>query len=67
MNSKASYREYFSTLYSYVKLTVILREHGEPHQNLSKFIQGSQYDHYLSLEKCEMYESWFKEKLSNIT
>ena len=56
-------------MYHYVKITVILKEHGEQYNNLSKFIKSRHYDHYLSFEKLQLYEQWINqtlEKLHNI-
>lgn len=67
MKSKADYRHYFVECKQYIKLSAILKEHGQSHTNLSMFMKDEAYDHYLSLEMCKQIQEWIEEAIANVT
>lgn len=66
-SSKQSYRAYFDDVRRYVKMTVILDEIGENKTNFSRFMQGQQFDYYLSLDKLYKIEKAVQNTLDNLT
>jgi hypothetical protein len=67
MATKEYYRQYFVECMPYVKLAAVLRDLGESKQNFSKFMKGSYYDHYMSLDKLDKIYNHLHNVLTNLT
>lgn len=63
--TKSQCRECLLSYKDYIKLTVFAKEYGVSTSNLSMFLKGSEYDHYLSLIKLNGFILYIKRQLND--
>lgn len=66
MYDKEYYRAEFNKLKKYLKLSHFATDCGIAYSNLSWFMKNNAYDHYMSIDKCDILLNYIKNYFNQI-